>query len=157
MLRRVSKWFCPFAFLAVWGCGPSDKTPKLPDLVPVSGTVTYDGKPLTDAMVQFLPMGSTQGQGTAAVTDASGKYTLETVSSNGKARPGAVPGNYGVRISRMVKPDGSVWKPGPDASGGPATSGAREEMPDEYAMQSKLTAEVSKDKPVHDFKLDKKK
>jgi hypothetical protein len=56
----------------------------------------------------------------------------------------------------MVKPDGSVWKPDPSASGGPATFGAREELPAEYSLQPRLTADVSKDTAVHDFKLEKK-
>lgn len=156
MRLRVSQWFCLFAILAVSGCGPSG--PKLPDLVPVSGTVTYDGKPLDNATVTFSPMeGGQAGFGASGFTDSSGKYTLETAAGDGKTKLGAVPGKYGVTISRMVKPDGSVWKPDPKDPSGPMTYGAREELPSEYSMQPRLTAEVANDKAVHDFKLDKGK
>lgn len=156
MQRRVNQWFCLFPLFAVLGCGPS--APQLPDLVPVSGTVTYDGKPLDNASVTFSPMdGGKAGYGASGFTDASGKYTVETAAGDGKTKPGAVPGKYGVKISRMVKPDGSVWKPDPkDPSIGPMTFGAREELPEEYSMQPRLNAEVSKDKSVHDFTLVKK-
>lgn len=155
MQLRVCKWFYPFALFTMWGCGSSE--PKLPELVPVTGTVTYDGKPLADATVTFSPMGTTQeGPGAGGVTDASGKYTLETLAQNGKSKTGAVPGKYGVRISRMILPDGSVWKPDPKVDSGPATFGASEELPPEYSLQPRLTADVSKEKSVHDFKLEKK-
>lgn len=88
MQLKVNKWLFSFALFVVWGCGPSE--PKWPDLVPVSGAVTYEGKPLADALVIFSPMGSKQeGQGAAAFTDASGKYTLET--AGGMEKPSQVP------------------------------------------------------------------
>ena len=52
------------------GCSRSD----LPELGTVSGTVTLNGIPLTDAIVNFTPTGP--GRPSTAVTDAEGKYTL---------------------------------------------------------------------------------
>jgi hypothetical protein len=126
----------------------------LPDPVPVSGTVTFGDQPLPDATVTFSPTDSTVGQGAAGITDSSGKFILQTSVEGGKTKPGAIPGNYRVTISRMVRPDGSVWKPNPKE--GPMSGGAaREELPEEYSFKSTLTAEVSKDKGVIDFKLNK--
>jgi hypothetical protein len=142
--------------LFILGCGDGGtKGPVLPEPVPVSGTVTYGDAPLADAMVTFTPTESTVGQGASGITDGSGKYVLESRWSDGKSKPGAIPGKYVVTISRMVRPDGTVWKPDPNK--GPMTGGAaHEELPQEYSFKSILTADVSKDKGVHDFKLEKK-
>lgn len=154
MQRRVVLLICAMALMVVCGCD-STKKPKWPDPVPVSGTVTYDDKPLNDAMVTFMPIQPTPGQGASGITDASGKYKLESRTVDGKTTPGAIPGNYGIRVSRMIKPDGSVWKPDPNV--GPNTFGGREELPDDYSLKTTLKADVAKDKGVHDFKLDSKK
>lgn len=152
--RRVNHWVSMVVLIGLWGCGPAEE--KLPSLVPVNGTVTYDGKPLEGATVFFAPTDGKGGFAASGFTDSAGKYSLETSTGNGRSNPGAVPGKYGVKISRMVKPDGSVWKPDPKNDSGPMTMGAREELPPEYSMQPNFTADVSSDKPTHDFKLDKK-
>jgi hypothetical protein len=59
--------------LVLIGCGPAP-----PQIVPVSGTVTLDGKPLPNAEIRFIPTrpgldGNMVGIG---VTDDDGKYTL---------------------------------------------------------------------------------
>ncbi len=155
MTRGFRFSFFSAGLLLALGCGSESTKTKLPDPVPVSGTVTYGDQPLADAMVTFSPTDTTVGQGASGLTDSSGKYVLQSSPVDGKPKPGAIPGNYKVSISRMVKPDGSVWKPNPNQ--GPMTGGAaHEEMPDEYSFNSQLTAEVSKDKGVIDFKLDKK-
>ena len=78
------------------GCGAGG-----PAVVPVSGTVTLDGKPLAGANVSFQPTGDGKtdkpGVGSAAVTDAAGKFTLKTAEA--ALRPGAVVGKHVVRIS----------------------------------------------------------
>jgi hypothetical protein len=48
------------------GCGGSN-------VVPVSGTLTYKGKPVTNAFVHFVPE---CGRPSTAETDQSGKFTL---------------------------------------------------------------------------------
>jgi hypothetical protein len=55
------------------GCG---KAP--PEIVPVSGTVTLDGKPLANVEVRFIPTvpGLDGNMVGSAVTDDEGKYTL---------------------------------------------------------------------------------
>ena len=65
-------------------------TPK----VPVTGTVTFNGKPLDGAIVSFTP--KTEGLPASATTDAEGKYVL-TTETNGD---GAVIGEYAVTIAK---------------------------------------------------------
>src|SRR5262245_34491084 len=89
--------------LVVGGCKDSDTG----DLVPVTGTVTLDGKDLANAVLRFEPTGETKGQGGIGVTDASGKFAIK--GRNGKE--GVPPGTYKVVISKLVMPDGSDAPP----------------------------------------------
>ena len=147
--------FCSVGMVLVLGCGSAEtKGPNWPDPVPVTGIVTLNDQPLSDATVTFTPIEKTVGNGGSGVTDSSGKYTLQSTWGDGKTvKPGAIPGNYRVVISRMVTQDGKVWKQDPNV--GPMSVGAREELPDEYAFDSKLTAEVTTANPTIDFKLNK--
>ena len=56
------------------GCGGT--TANQPPLMPVSGTVTLDGKPLPGVMISYVPTGSTRGTGAGGYTDKAGKYEL---------------------------------------------------------------------------------
>ena len=142
---------------AVTGCGESVVVPNWPDVVPCTGSVTMGGKPLTQTMVLFIPDVSTQGQGGSARTDDSGKYTVSSRNSKGETVPGIIPGKYRIAFSRMVKPDGSVWVPDATNSAGPATFGAREELPLKYsdAANSIQIAEVKAGGAPVDFDLRK--
>ena len=70
----------------VTGCGSQS-------MLPVSGVITLDGKPVSDAGVMFCP--TKNGMMAAATTDAMGKFELAT----GRRR-GAVPGEYRVAVSK---------------------------------------------------------
>jgi len=142
---------------AVTGCGESVVVPNWPDVVPCTGSVTMGGKPLTQTMVLFIPDVSTQGQGGSAQTDDSGKYTVSSRNSKGETVPGIIPGKYKIAFSRMVKPDGSVWIPDATNSAGPATFGAREELPLKYSdpANSIQIAEVKAGGAPVDFDLRK--
>lgn len=126
--------------LGLAGCGSSGG-------VAVTGRVTLDGQPLPNAEVTFHPQEETKGLGGSAVTGPDGRYEL--VSAQGKK--GVAPGDYRVVISRRLRPDGSP----PDPNVPPVESDARETLPAVYSHldSSTLTAQVSKDKPVHDFAL----
>lgn len=87
------------AFLA--GCGADNGPP----LVPVSGVLTLDGRPLASKTVHFIPEDGTPGVGAGATTNSEGRYTLIA------ARPGAVvdtmgvpPGNYRVIVVEPMFP-----------------------------------------------------
>lgn len=73
-------------FAALSGCGSSDG----PALVEAGGTVTYQGRPLPDAIVTFVPE---KGPVATGKTDLEGRFTLST-----GAREGVVPGKAGVSI-----------------------------------------------------------
>lgn len=87
----------------VAGCsGGTPAPPKIPDLVPFSGTVTMDDKPLEGATVLFSPKIATEGfHGMSAKTDSSGKYELETDIGNNKKKKGAIPGKFLVTVSKL--------------------------------------------------------
>lgn len=70
-------------------------------LVPVSGTVTLDGKPVAGARVIFEPQRSnaqalTAGPGSDGKTNEEGRYSLATTAD---ARPGAIAGTHAVVIT----------------------------------------------------------
>ena len=83
----------------------------------VTGTVTLDGQPVEGASVSFSPK-SADGRAAAGITDASGRFSLTTVTSG----DGAMPGSYAVAVSKTT------------SSGGPAASGPPPDM-------SKMTPE----------------
>jgi hypothetical protein len=147
--------FASLVFLS--GCGEGVVEPKWPDTVPCEGAVTFNGKPLTDAQVMFIPDASTTGQGASGTTDASGKYSLSSRSSKGEVVKGIIPGKYRVAFSRMVKPDGTVFVVDPANPVGPATFGAREELPLKYSdpANSIQLAEVKAGGAPVDFDLKK--
>jgi hypothetical protein len=72
-------------------------------VVPVSGTVTLNGKPLEGALINTQPISDgnnpNPGPGSFAKTDASGSFSLELVSP---IRAGAVVGTHRVRISKVI-------------------------------------------------------
>ncbi len=64
------------------------------ELVPVSGRVLVDGKPVPEAHVSFEPRG--EGPGCYATTNAEGRFELRSVLDE---RPGATQGTNVVRIT----------------------------------------------------------
>ncbi len=79
-----------YATLAVFllpGCGGAKKTG--PETVPVSGTVSHQGKPLADAKVYFF----TEKFSAYGKTDAEGRYRLTN---------GAIPGENKVFVSKLT-------------------------------------------------------
>jgi hypothetical protein len=86
-----------FAVVLALGCG-SNK------VVPVSGKVTMDGKPLKNATVSFQPIAEGKnieaGPGSVGKTNDQGEYTLTT----DKGDPGAVVGKHRVTIA-IIAPE----------------------------------------------------
>ena len=72
------------AFVA--GCGRARTSP-------VEGTVLLDGKPVSGAMIQFVPQG--KGRDATAETDKNGQFAMSTF----QPRDGVLPGTYKVVIS----------------------------------------------------------
>jgi hypothetical protein len=91
-------WLLLFPLLLL-GCGKSG-----PKVVPVSGQVTLDKKPLANADVTFSPTepgpNNSPGLESLARTDAQGRYSLKVIQDK---RDGAVVGAHKVRISQMER------------------------------------------------------
>lgn len=96
-MPRLLGWFVLSMALpiALAGCGSGET------LVPVSGRITLNGKPLAGVHVSFqprsrVPVAASAGSASFGVTDSDGRYTLRTVTTD---QPGAVPGQHEVRLS----------------------------------------------------------
>jgi hypothetical protein len=133
------------------GCGGSAPT-NLPDLMPVSGTVTFDTKPLSGVTVTFIPTGGTRGTGATGFTDKDGKYELSAIH-RGKGTP---VGTYRVSASKWVTPDGSDFPVSSKVS--PYDSNAREFLSSKYTHrdQTVLKATVHDGPNTIDFPLTSK-
>ena len=104
LLSALSIAFCV-------GCGggaPSDQ----PDLANVSGTVTLDGKPLANAMVEFSPDGD--GRPSTGSTSSDGSYTLQYTADNS----GAKIGGHTVTVSVLGADEDYAEGEGGDDEGG---------------------------------------
>ncbi len=86
------------------GCGSGDGL----DRVPILGTVTLGGEPLAGAVLSFMPAPGTLGEGAIGIADDAGQF--EVISSRESDR-GIPAGEYTVRVSRRVMPDGTPLPP----------------------------------------------
>jgi hypothetical protein len=119
--RRTLMMVRPFSCVALVsallaGCGSGDETDSF-KLVPVSGNVTLDGKPLEGAKVLFTPneanKPNTPGVDT---TGQEGNYKLMY-----RGRSGVAPGKYLVLVAKTMDPPGA--KPPEDFKDDPILSG----------------------------------
>src|SRR5262245_9387579 len=127
MIRLAAFVHLLMALLTFAGCA-KDGYSEL-GLVTVTGKITLDGQPLSDAKVTFESDDKRQAIGT---TDASGNYQLMYDSQT----PGAMPGPKTVRITTANL----------DVEGGGAGEGAaavKEKVPARYNTNSELKADVS--------------
>lgn len=132
---------CSWLLSLAAGCGSG-----APQLVPVSGAVTLDGKPLAGATVVFYPQLAPDAGASAeviesrAITEADGSFKLINIHDGSK---GAMTGHHKVTVTKMVMKDGTVIPPDTDlAILGP---NARELVPATYTelARTTLTAEVA--------------
>lgn len=91
--RSAIPWL--LSALVIAGCS---RGPNIPRAVPVSGTVTLDGKPFPGLAVVFTPVGTTHGGGGSGFTNEDGKYELTARYGRKKGSP---VGDYWVML-RMV-------------------------------------------------------
>jgi len=137
--------------LAGCGRGPGPVA-VIEKVVPVSGTLTYQGKPLEGFQVALIP---TDGRRPAiGVTDAAGKFTLGT----NRAGDGAPPGSHKVAVVWVGPPsteDNSVQ--GPVIDNPALLPKPPVKIPAKYASaeSSGLTQEVPKG-GLKDLKIDLK-
>jgi hypothetical protein len=126
MTKVYAAAFAALAALA-GGCGDSG-----PALVPVTGTVTLNGKPFEGATVSWIPDPSNKNALPGEdVTGPSGNYKAISMG-----RSGLVPGKYKVVISKM-----------PAAPTGPTADMARED-PFMAKLGAESAAEASRKAPT---------
>jgi hypothetical protein len=80
------------AIAVVSGCHRA----KVPGLVQYQGVVTYNGSPLAEGHINFVPIG--EGRTAYATTDDSGRFKVTTIDPG----DGLVKGKYKVNISKYV-------------------------------------------------------
>ena len=88
-MKTALRFLSVLSILAIVGCSSGIT------LLPVSGQVTLDDKPVAGAAVLFQPVAG--GPAASGVTDADGNYTLETAN-----RKGAVPGEHKVTVTKKI-------------------------------------------------------
>ncbi len=155
--RGLSLWqpkpgfgFLFLTILAATGCRPNP-----PQVVPVSGVVTLDGKPLAGAAITFVPVaGGVFGCGS---TNNSGEFTLGTFAET----DGALAGVHRVSITPDIISPAAMGQTSPGEGGGarPGESnrGAKSRIPEKYASidTSGLQVDVQKGMPPVTFELTK--
>ena len=139
---RAALAVCPLLLLAAVALAGAGCGGQL-NRQPVSGTVTYKGKPIVRGSVTFAPQGGGPTFVTAPIED--GKFSL------GKDE-GPVPGRYQVRFEAYDK-----LLYGPAIAGDPAPPPKKldqEPLPAKYGAQSTLEKEIKAGEPnVFDFDL----
>ena len=115
------------------------------ELLPVSGVVTLDGKPVDQATVLFKPESGPVAYGQ---TNADGRFELSTAG-----RKGAVPGKHKVSITKT-----KVSGVGNDEMVDPEKVKTEWIVPQKYTDPEKsgLTAEVARGKTAFEFDLKSK-
>lgn len=114
---------------AVAGCDLRDKP------VAVTGRVMFDGKPVTEGVVQFLDL-------------KTNKATDGYLGSDGRYQVSVLPGRYTVLVFPPTVADHTYGLPSPQFK-------AVANIPAKYRMAptSGLVAEVAADQAAHDFDL----
>jgi hypothetical protein len=114
------------------GCGGSYEGPKR---IPVAGTVTFDGQPLSEGHITFVPEGGDQRQATGVI--ANGQFNIpEEMGPN--------VGSYKVRIIATESAgadDAAAAEVGADMTDELATGG-QQLIPPIYNDQTTLTAKI---------------
>ncbi|QDT41563.1 hypothetical protein Pan241w_16260 [Gimesia alba] len=91
----VSILLC-FILLSTWGCGDGHPKRSL-----VTGTVSYNGKPLSIGSLVFIPVGG--GPPAQGKINREGFYEMGTFDED----DGVIPGKYKVMITALTSPGGS--------------------------------------------------
>lgn len=155
MIRNTG--ICRVSVLLIAGmiCGcKKEPPPGPPKLVPVSGKVTHEGKPLAGAVVVFNPIG-TKGNLSIGETDSNGEFKLSHMNF-----PGCSAGDYKVAVSLKINSQGKPVTLSEQSALAPSaeTMNAVEVIPDTYSSLGKtvLTAGVMPEGGTFSFNLEGK-
>jgi hypothetical protein len=150
MLKTKSAIVLLFVLPIVVGCGP-----RRPATAPVSGRVTFNGKPLTTGQVMFYP---DRGRTSVSPIDADGRYRLTTF----KPGDGALLGHHRVTIeAARVAMQGKMPKNVEEEMRGhgfsPGATTVERLAPERYSEleTTPLTADVAPQENTINFDLSK--
>lgn len=85
-----------------------------PTTTPVTGTVTFEGKPVDGAIVVFRPNTSSGATTAQSTTDVEGKFDVHIFLDNGKRdKRGMMPADYQIEVTQLTKTSGdtSIFSP----------------------------------------------
>ena len=146
--RRAAGYVSLTLLLAIAGCAKGDAPPT----ARVTGTVTHNGKPVPNMMINFMP---TQGRPSWGRTDATGHYEMNYE----EGVMGVKIGHHKVYVNSAVATiDAGTSKTSKEAAA-KETSLTSEEMNTIFSKygkedSTKLEVDVSKDPTILDLKLD---
>jgi hypothetical protein len=128
------------SLVLVCGAGCSDPN----GLQPVSGSVSFQGKPLDQGAIQFLPVDGSPSESGAGIKD--GQYSIPVEN-------GLAPGKYKVTVFSYDESGAKV--PDNTMPGDVVGVQFKERIPAKYNTQTSLTAEIEAGKENKvDFQLD---
>lgn len=140
VIYRIHRLLLVSCVLTAFGCGGENDAPET---VSVTGIVTYQGNPMPNLSVGFIPE---KGMLASGITDADGRFDLTT----SEAGDGAIVGSYKVSINFVPEQT-------PEMPGFPGSENApKSPIPTKYAdiSTSGLTATVDSDPAKNDFKFE---
>jgi hypothetical protein len=134
------------------GCSPAG--------VPVSsviGTLTYQGKPVENALISSIPE-SPEIRGASAMTDGNGQFVVVT---QGAKENGAMSGNYKITVVKLIEIDDSgkevIRKPveyNPNNEQVEIQYKQKNLLPEKYAKRETIDLTVTVGKQKNRFKLE---
>jgi hypothetical protein len=141
MVMIFSRYCCATLILTAIGCGSG--TP-LPETVPVTGVVSYQGNPVEGAQV-VLNNTDPKGRPASGMTDVQGRFSLETYVDAANKAKGAMPGMYKGTITKVEQSTMSSEEM-MKAAGQNKPVGAKQLLPEKYGNLSKtdLNIEIKK-------------
>lgn len=137
-MRSIASFWLFLSVLAMAGCGGKEG----PVTVRVSGSVSFEGKPLKEGKITLTPIGETQG-GSFAGEIREGKYDIP------KADGPIANGSYRVEISAIAKQGKSL--PNVVDPGGPTLAVFEELIPPAYNRDSTLTMKPTENTSANTF------
>jgi hypothetical protein len=137
-------------FLA--GCSPAGVR-----VFPVTGTITYQGKPVENALVSFVPE-SPESRGASAMTESNGQFI---VVAQGAKENGAMAGEYKIIVTKLIEIDDSgnevIRKPVGEYNPNNEQVEIRYEqknlLPEKYAKRETTDLKVTVEKKKNHFNL----
>jgi hypothetical protein len=135
------------------GCSPT----KVP-VFSVTGTVTYQGEPVENALVSFVPE-SSELRGASAMTESNGQFIVVT---QGAKENGAMSGNYKILVIKLVEIDDAgneiIRKPvveyNPNNEQVEIQYKQKNLLPEKYAKRETTDLTVTVGKQKNHFKLE---